>query len=343
MKKIIPPLLKKLSTWTVLILFLFMGVFVGLLHYKIEQKVNNETQMLITIKSGTSFNRFSKQLVSLGVIDNRFWLRNYTRLYPEYAKIKAGTYQVQSSYTLEQLLATVINGKEHQYQITFIEGSTLSDWLKILQQHPEIKQTITFDSIEQAYALVSKKLKLKQRHPEGLFFPDTYAFTQGTTDLDILARANKVMSTLIEATWQQRQQGLPIENAYQALILASIIEKESAKISEYPIISSVFINRLNDNMRLQTDPTVIYGLGERFKGDIKRSHLREKTAYNTYRIDGLPPTPIAMPSKLALQAAVNPDVTDYYYFVSNGQGEHVFSTTLKAHNQAVKRYQLSQK
>ena len=308
-------------------------------YYKVNQKNLLDNEMLITVEPGTSFNRFTKKLQNKGVIETRFWLRNYIRLNKQFSEIKAGTYLIKPEQTNQSILAMIASGNEHQYSITFVEGTTFKQWLAQLNAQPELTHQLTqnSDSISQAI----KKIGIEQKNPEGLFFPDTYAFTYKTTDVEILKRAYIKMQQQLDIAWTTRAVGLPYENAYQALIMASIIEKESGKFAEHRTISSVFINRLNKKMRLQTDPTVIYGLGDRYQGDIKRIHLKEKTPYNTYRINGLPPTPISMPGLSALEATMQPEDTDYFYFVSNGEGKHIFSTTLTEHNKAVAKYQLA--
>jgi len=308
-------------------------------YYQIKQPLNITKTQLLTVKDGTSFHHFSKELSHAGWLDNRFWLRNYVRLNPELANIKAGTYQIERNTTLLSLLEQLVEGKEHQFSLTFIEGSTFKEWLVLLKNTDNLVHHLNKNSI----AEIAEILAINHKNPEGLFYPDTYAFTANTSDIDILKRAQQKMSRELTNAWQNRHENLPYKNKYQALIMASIIEKESGRHAEHGIISSVFINRLHKKMRLQTDPTVIYGLGERYKGDITYRHLREKTAYNTYRINGLPPTPIAMAGKSALHAALNPLATDYLYFVSNGEGKHIFSTNLKDHNSAVSKYQLSRK
>ena len=308
-------------------------------YYKVNQKNLLDNEMLITVEPGTSFNRFTKKLQNKGVIETRFWLRNYIRLNKQFSEIKAGTYLIKPEQTNQSILAMIASGNEHQYSITFVEGTTFKQWLAQLNAQPELTHQLTqnSDSISQAI----KKIGIEHENPEGLFFPDTYAFTYKTTDVEILKRAYIKMQQQLDIAWTTRAVGLPYENAYQALIMASIIEKESGKFAEHRTISSVFINRLNKKMRLQTDPTVIYGLGDRYQGDIKRIHLKEKTPYNTYRINGLPPTPISMPGLSALEATMQPEDTDYFYFVSNGEGKHIFSTTLTEHNKAVAKYQLA--
>jgi len=312
---------------------------IGYTFYQTKQPLDIETPQLLTIKDGTSFSHFSKQLVKKGWLEHRFWLRNYVRIKPKYVNIKAGTYKVSKNSSIQELLEQLVAGKEHQFSVTFIEGTTFKEWLVQLDELDNIAHTIQDKTVTE----IATELNISRENPEGLFYPDTYAFTADTTDIQLLKRAQHKMSTELDLAWGSRLEPLPYANKYQALIMASIIEKESGKNAEHGIISSVFVNRLNIKMRLQTDPTIIYGLGDRYKGDIKRKHIREKTAYNTYRINGLPPTPIAMAGKSAIHAALNPLSTDYLYFVSNGNGQHIFSTNLKDHNAAVTKYQLKQK
>ena len=333
-------MIKKIFWLLVLLVVIVMGLgyfkFSEALHTKLIFQPNISSQLL-TIKPGSSISSFSQQLVNDGLIENRFWLRNYGRMFPQKAMIKAGTYSIDANTNILSLLAQVVEGKEHQFKVTFIEGTRFSDALIALKVHPHIRQSISNNTLSQ----ITEKMgftSLINGNPEGWLFPDTYAFTAGTSDLSLLKRAYKKMQVKLAYQWQRRGSGLPYETPYEALIMASIIEKETSYLPEQSLISGVFVNRLNNNMRLQTDPTVIYGLGERYKGDITRAHLREKTAYNTYRINGLPPTPIAMVGLSALTATLNPEQSDYYYFVSQGNGQHTFSETLKEHNQAVRAY-----
>jgi len=333
--------IKKTIIFLVFPLMIFIGCFIAANYYFISQSNKLTIDTMITVEQGTSFSNFSKQLVKLGIIDDRFWLRNFVRFNKQYAKIKTGTYQIQRGQSIKEILLRVTQGKEHQFTITFVEGTTLKQWVEQLNQHPNILHTLPNNIAKNWYSEVAFKLNLSIDHPEGLFFPDTYAFVNNTTDIEMLSRAYKKMQMVLKEAWSERLGNLPYSTPYQALIMASIIEKESGKHAEHELISSVFVNRLEKKMRLQTDPTIIYGLGERYKGDIKRSHKKEKTAYNTYRINGLPPTPIAMPGKSAIVATMNPALTDFYYFVSNGQGKHIFSKNLAEHNRAVVKYQLN--
>lgn len=293
----------------------------------------------LTVSSGSSISSFAKQLEQKQWVTTRFWLRNYGRLFPQKANIKAGTYLIKKDSTLAQLLVQLVEGKEHQFSVTFIEGTRFKDALVILAEHPQIKQSVNGKPVSE----IAAKLGIDSANPEGWLFPDTYAFTADTLDLTLLKRAYANMQSQLNTAWEARAKNLPYKTPYQALIMASIIEKETSYIAEQPVISAVFVNRLRKRMRLQTDPTVIYGLGERYQGDITRAHLREKTAYNTYRINGLPPTPIAMAGLSALKATLHPATSDYYYFVSGGNGKHVFSKTLAEHNRAVRDYLSKQK
>lgn len=331
--------IKKAMLISLVIFVVITTAFYLLLEKQIQQPLPLSAIQLLTIDKGSSVSSFAKTLVKQGWIESRFWLRAYARLYPNKVQIKAGTYQIPLNSTLQSILELIASGKEHQFQLTFVEGTNVKQWLAQLQNQPQLTHSLSSSTLEQ----ISKRLGIKQSNPEGWFFPDTYAFTQGTDELKLLKRAHIAMKAKLEELWQKRAVGLPYETSYQALIMASIIEKETSYIPEQPLIASVFINRLAKKMRLQTDPTVIYGLGERYQGDITRAHLREKTAYNTYRMNGLPPTPIAMPGLSAIKAALNPATSDYYYFVSQGDGRHVFSKTLAQHNAAVKDFLAKQK
>jgi len=333
------PLMKKILYVCISSSLVFIVAFSLLLEKQMNQPLPIEQHQLLTVKQGTSVASFSKELVNKEWIDNRFWLRAYARLQPDKAIIKVGTYQILPNSSLQSLLELVTSGKEHQFKLTIVEGTTFKQLIIQLQKQSQLTHSLKSLSVEQ----ISKQLGIKQINPEGWFFPETYAFTQGAEDFKVLKRAHVSMQTTLTKLWQERDVGLPFETPYQALIMASIIEKETSYIPEQPLIASVFINRLAKKMRLQTDPTVIYGLGERYQGDITRAHLKEKTAYNTYRINGLPPTPIAMPGLTAIKAALNPASSDYYYFVSQGDGKHVFSQTLTEHNVAVREYLAKQR
>lgn len=350
-------MIKKVILLVTAAIFLIAGYLVGNTLYQVKQPLNLAENQLITVEEGSSFHQFSRLLVKKGWLENRFWLRNYVRLYPELAKIKAGTYQVLAKTNTQTLLSQVVAGKEHQFSITFIEGTSIKQWFELLAKTKNISHelpalftegetnefAVSFvnnDKKMQALNLFAQQFNIDVKNPEGYFYPDTYAFSLGDSDLDILNRAHDKMLQELDKRWQNRDVSLPYKTKHEALTMASIIEKESGKYAEHEIIASVFINRLHKKMRLQTDPTVIYGLGENYYGDIKYKHLRDKTSYNTRKIKGLTPTPIAMPGKNALDAAFAPATTNYLYFVSNGNGEHIFTTNLKDHNRAVKKYQL---
>lgn len=321
---------------TVILLALLSAV--AILAYQFDKALTTPLAIaqdsFLKVSSGSSISSFAKQLEQERWITNRFWLRNYGRLLPQKANIKAGTYLITKGSTLAQLLVQLVEGKEHQFSVTFIEGTRFKDALVILAEHPQIKQSVNGKPVSE----IAAKLGIDSVNPEGWLFPDTYAFTADTLDLSLLKRAYDNMQSQLNIAWEGRAKNLPYRTAYEALIMASIIEKETSYVVEQPLISSVFVNRLRKRMRLQTDPTIIYGLGDRYQGDITYAHKREKTAYNTYRINGLPPTPIALSGLSAIKATLHPATSDYFYFVSNAYGKHVFSKNLAEHNRAVRSY-----
>lgn len=290
-----------------------------------------ETQ-LFTLPDGSYFSHLAPQLIEKGLLDNKRWWKVVSKLKPELTKIKSGTYQLPKGASLEQILVILTSGHEHQFKLTFVEGSTYKDW-QIIFTNAEHIQPLQKTEQELLIALESSSTKL-----EGLLFPETYHYTADMSAFSIIKKAYLHQQRVLEKLWAERDKNLPYKNPYEALIMASIIEKESGLANDRDKISSVFVNRLKIGMRLQTDPTVIYGMGERYDGRIRSKDLREKTAYNTYTITGLPPTPIAMPSEEALYAALHPATTKYLYFVSKGDGTSYFSKNLREHNRAVNKY-----
>ncbi|ENM6577338.1 endolytic transglycosylase MltG [Vibrio fluvialis] len=300
----------------------------------LSQPLDIQSEQLVTIPSGTSLNGALSLMTKHGWIDSQFAEKLVRRFHPELTQIKAGTYQLMPDMKLAQALKLLVSGKEHQFAITFVEGSRFSEWMAILEQNEQLKHTLT----ESSEADIAKQLGIEQSKLEGLFLAETYHFTKGVSDLDILKRAHRKLEGILNSAWETRQENLPLTSPYQALILASIIEKETAVESERERIASVFVNRLNKRMRLQTDPTVIYGMGDNYDGNIRKRDLRAPTPYNTYVINGLPPTPIAMPGEASIRAALNPEQSAYLYFVASGNGGHVFSKNLTEHNRAVRAY-----
>lgn len=274
------------------------------------------------------------------LIKNTRWFPWLLRIDPELAKFKAGTYRFTPGMTVREMLELLASGKEAQFTVRLIEGKRLREWLDELQQSKYIKHELAGKSD----AEIAQLLGLKDReHPEGWLYPDTYSYTAGTTDLALLKRAHVKMEKTVEEIWQGRDKSLPYKTPDELVTMASIIEKETAVNEERSKVASVFINRLRIGMRLQTDPTVIYGMGENYNGNISRKDLETPTPYNTYVISGLPPTPIAMPGLASLTAAAHPAKTAYLYFVADGKGGHTFTTNLASHNQAVRVYRQSLK
>jgi UPF0755 protein len=289
-----------------------------------------------TVKQGASLKSLSRQLSESGLLPEAqsFWLLG--RVLNQATGIQAGTYRLTDAITPTALLKKLNDGDVVTIAITFVEGITFLQMRELLESSGELQVTLRGLSNTE----VMRRVGAAESNPEGLFFPDTYRFSAGTTDLELLKKSYKMMQQKLALAWTQRDAGLPYKGPYEALIMASIIEKETGKAEERPLIGSVFTNRLRIPMRLQTDPTVIYGMGQRFDGNIRRRDLTTDTPYNTYTRDGLPPTPIAMPGWSSLLAAVKPAQSDKLYFVAKGDGSHTFSRSLDEHSRAVAKYQL---
>jgi len=289
----------------------------------------------LLIKPGSSFRTVAAELHKRGILKHPLYLVVLARWQGIDGKIKAGEYAIEPGTTPEQLLQQLTEGQVLQYALTLIEGETFRDMMLRIATAPALEQTLENhdgDTVMQAIGYPGL-------HPEGRFLPETYHYPRGTRDVDVLRRAFHDMQDFLDAEWVKREADLPLKTPYEALILASIVEKETGLASERPQIAGVFIRRLRKGMRLQTDPTVIYGIGETFDGDIRFRDLRKDTPYNTYTRAGLPPTPIAMPGKDAIHAVLHPAPGDSLYFVARGDGSHQFSATLGAHNRAVDKYQ----
>ncbi len=290
----------------------------------------------LQIPAGASVRGIADQLVAAGVLTEPYSFLLMVKLTGSGNKLQAGDYALNTPLQVLSLLDILKHGTFDQFKLQLTEGKTFTDFRQKLAQMPGIRHDTVMLSDHELMQLVSGQ----DQHPEGWFFPDTYFLDAQSSDVDLYKRAYQKMVQHLTAAWEGREAGLPYRSMYEALVMASIVEKETGVEEERPQIAGVFVNRLRKGMRLQTDPTVIYGMGTRYRGNITKKDLLTDTPYNTYTRSGLPPTPIALPGLASIQAALHPAKTNALYFVANGQGRHVFTSSLEAHNQAVRTYQL---
>ena len=337
--------MKKFFVFLLILLLILSGV--GFLGYQkltefVHTPVNVTQDQLLTIERGTTGSKLAALLEQEKILEHADLLPWLLKLQPQLNKVKAGTYSLTGVKTLQDLLDIINSGKEAQFSVKFIEGKTFKEWRKNLENAPHLKQTLQGKTDKEIMALLDipavAKAVYEWNNMDGWLYPDTYNYTPNSTDLELLKRSTTRLQKALDKAWNERDENLPLADPYQMLILASIVEKETGIASERPQVASVFINRLKANMKLQTDPTVIYGMGESYTGNIRKKDLETITPYNTYMIEGLPPTPIAMVSESALQAVAHPAKTDFYYFVADGSGGHKFTRNLNEHNKAVQEY-----
>ena len=313
------------------------GVFLQDRLARLEEPMAISGPDFIELQRGTSFIGLAGEFERRGWVEDALWLRIRGRLEPDVTGIQSGYYRVKPGMSPMDLIRAMARGETHTWTVRIPEGWTFAR----IRDHLKKQKNLVHALEDTPGEVVMEKLGREGMHPEGWFFPATYEYHKGDTDLDVLRQAHERMKSVLSRAWSARADDLPLESAYEALILASIIERETPLSEEKPRIAGVFVRRLERGMRLQTDPTVIYGMGDRYDGTIGRADLREKTPYNTYRIDGLPPTPIGMPGEASIEAAVNPAEGEALYFVARGDGSHYFSRTLEEHNKAVRRFQLN--
>lgn len=325
-----------------LVVILAVGLVAGGLWMKYQAFVSepirmDEETLVLDVERGTSLRRLSEDLTERGMLDHPYLFILMAYLRDAAGSIKAGEYKISRGVTPPELLSLLALGKVVQRAFTLVEGWTYRQVVDAVGRDERFEKVLGEDP---SAKLIMTSLGHPEEHPEGRFFPDTYHFAKGASDLDILRRAYRTMEQVLKEEWAERDEGLPLASPYEALILASIVEKETGLASERPTIAGVFIRRLDLGMKLQTDPTVIYGLGASFDGNLTRAHLRQDNPYNTYARTGLPPTPISLPGRAAIRAVLHPEDGDSLYFVARGDGSHQFSATLAEHNRAVRRFQL---
>jgi len=331
----------RLLTRLLALIVLLGAALAGFLYYSVRQTVEAHLQVAeagvtLEVHHGESFSSVARTLKQKGIIEYPLLLRLYGRVTGRASAIQAGEYRLTPRMTVLALLHKMETGDVVRHSFTIVEGWTFRELRSELEAQPALDHTLA--GVDDA--AVMKRLGHDGENPEGRFLPETYQFPKGATDLSVLRRAYDAMQRTLDDAWDGRAEGLPLKRPYDALILASIIEKETGVPGERGRIAGVFVRRLRKGMRLQTDPTVIYGLGDDYDGNIHYRDLRRDTPYNTYTRSGLPPTPIAMPGAQAIQAAVHPATGDALYFVAKGDGTHHFSATLHEHDEAVRKYQL---
>ena len=331
-------LILRISLWTLLAAFLGGAWVYGFVAQHMNDPVNltasNQERVVWTIPKGSNLRQVNRLLSVEEIIFNPKVMSAYATLFSQ-TEIQAGDYWITEEDTAKSLLLKFNSGDVVRRSITFPEGWSFKQWLSHLSS---IDQFQFSDSDESDQLL--KMAGMKVANPEGWLFPDTYSYTSTDTVVDILKQAHLKMQSTLSTEWKTRQPNLPYDTPYEALIMASIVEKETGLVGERGQIAGVFVRRLREGMRLQTDPTVIYGMGDEYRGNIRRRDLKALSPYNTYMVNGLPPTPIAMPSAGAIHAALHPEEGSSLYFVARGDGGHYFSDTLEEHNKAVQKYQI---
>ncbi|WP_239923494.1 endolytic transglycosylase MltG [Agaribacterium haliotis] len=337
-------LIRALIAAVLWLIFVAAALGIWAWHWLTTAQSISEEKRLVAISSGESLSGLARQLEQQGLLTcPKLWLA-YARLSNQ-AWVNAGEFELAQRESPLSMLKRFQSSAVIQYSVTFVEGMTAKQAIAELAGKKKLRQTISADFRSDDISSLALDASLNFDYPnlEGWVFPDTYSFIAGDSDLSIVQRAVKKMQSELEQQWQNRAENLPYKNSYEALIMASIVEKETGAPHERQQIAGVFVRRLEKGMRLQTDPTVIYGMGDHYKGNITRADLRRATPYNTYTIRGLPPTPIALPGRAAIHAALHPDDGDALYFVARGDGTHQFSATLDEHNRAVREYQLKRK
>jgi UPF0755 protein len=329
-------MIKRIKRWLFLSLLVTLVLAGWLAYYAVSSLKLQPNSQEVTIQPKSGLKSIANQLVQQGVLTEPWRFIIIAKVLHKESYLQAGDYTLNRNVTPYQLLLSLNHGKATQGSVTFIEGHTFAQMRGKLGKNVAVKQTISVLSD----AEILNKVGAEYSIAEGLFFPDTYYFDRNTTDTVMLQRSYDSMKSKLDDAWNKRAAGLPYKNSYQALIMASIVEKETGKAAERPMIAGVFTNRLRIGMRLQTDPTVIYGMGAQYKGNIRKKDLIADTPYNTYTRNGLPPTPIAMPGLASIEAALHPASTKALYFVGKGDGSHAFSNSLEEHNRAVVKYQL---
>lgn len=322
---------------TVLLGGVALAIFgVGYVYWSGLQPVQSGSDSFV-IQQGSGVKKIAAQLVEQNILAEPYTFVLWAYANDSTRRLHAGEYYIAPDATVEKLLRRFVSGTVIQRAVTLIEGRTFEDYRRVLYEAEKLR----LETRDLSGSEIMERLGAPNRHPEGRFFPDTYHYTADMSDLDILKQAFNAMEKVLDQEWENRDEKVVVEDKDDALVLASIVEKETGRPDERGIISAVFHNRLKKGMRLQTDPTVIYGVGDGFNGDLTRAHLETDTPYNTYTRTGLPPAPIAMPGRASIHAALNPAESTALYFVSKGDGSHQFSETLEDHNRAVTKYQLN--
>ena len=325
-----------MKKWLIRLMIIFVPLLAWIIHFLVTPLHINKSDLAIEIEPGSSLKAIAFQLVDEKILNEPWRFILLSKALGQSTKLRPGNYNLNPNITPYQLLKSFVEGRATEGSITFIEGQDFNSMLDKIKANDNIKKTMKLYDTK----AIASAVGIPYESVEGQFFPDTYYFSRNTSDIEILKRAYKAMQKKLDYEWARRAEEVPYKNSYEALTMASIIEKETGKSIEANLISGVFIHRLSIKMKLQSDPTVIYGLGKKFTGDITKKDLLADTPYNTYTREGIPPAPITMPGLISIRAALHPTKTEALYFVGKGDGTHYFSANLSEHNSAVRKYQI---